>query len=69
MSCARLSSLAVFKIIARDHGHYKGPSGAFVTYCNISFFFFLKKCKKLLTFFSTKEFSVFGYKVVKHLTS
>ena len=31
-------SLAVFKVIARDQGHYKGPSGAFVTYCNISCF-------------------------------
>ena len=30
----------VFKITARDQGHYKGPLGAFVTYCNISFFFF-----------------------------
>ena len=29
-------SLAVFKVRARDQGHYKGPSGAFVTYCNIS---------------------------------
>ena len=29
-------SLAVFKGTARDQGHYKGPSGAFVTYCNIS---------------------------------
>ena len=29
-------SLAVFKVRARDLGHYKGPSGAFVTYCNIS---------------------------------
>ena len=29
-------SLAVFKVAARDQGHYKGPSGAFVTYCNIS---------------------------------
>ena len=41
-------SLAVFKVTARDQGHYKGPSGAFVTYCNISlffccFFFFKKK--------------------------
>ena len=26
-------SLAVFKVTARDQGHYKGPSGAFVTYC------------------------------------
>ena len=38
-------SLAVFKVTARDQGHYKGPSGAFITYCNIScfsfFFFFL----------------------------
>ena len=29
-------SLAVFKVTARDQGHYKGPSVAFVTYCNIS---------------------------------
>ena len=35
-------SLAVFKVTARDQGHYKGPSGAFVTYCNISCFLF--KC-------------------------
>ena len=28
-------SLAVFKVTARDQGHYKGPSGAFVAYCNI----------------------------------
>ena len=26
----------MFKITARDQGHYKGPSGTFVTYCNIS---------------------------------
>ena len=29
-------SLAVFKVTARDQGHYKGLSGVFVTYCNIS---------------------------------
>ena len=29
-------SLAEFKVTARDQGHYKGPSGAFVTNCNIS---------------------------------
>ena len=29
-------SLAVFKVTARDQGHYKGHSGAFDTYCNIS---------------------------------
>ena len=30
-------SLAVFKVTARDQlGHYQGPSGAFVTYYNIS---------------------------------
>ena len=29
----------MFKVTARDQGHYKGPSGAFVTYCNISCFF------------------------------
>ena len=29
-------SLAVFKVTARDQGHFKGPSGAFVTFCNIS---------------------------------
>ena len=39
MSCARLGCLAVFKVTARDQGHYKGPSGAFITYCNISCFF------------------------------
>ena len=27
----------MFKVTARDQGHYKGTSGAFVTYCNISF--------------------------------
>ena len=32
-------SLAVFKVTARDQGYYKGPSGAFVTYCNISCLF------------------------------
>ena len=34
-------SLAVFKVTARDQGHYKGPSGAFVTYCNISCLFYI----------------------------
>ena len=33
-------SLAVFKVTARDQGHYKGPSGAFVTYSYISCFRF-----------------------------
>ena len=28
----------MFKVTARDQGRYKGPSGAFVTYCNISCF-------------------------------
>ena len=35
-------------------------------------YFLLKKCEKLLQCFlnfSTKNFSVFGYKVVKHLMS
>ena len=33
-------------------------------------YFLLKKCEKAsLIFFSTKNFSVFGYKVVKHLLS
>ena len=34
----KTGSLAVFKfkVTARDQGHYKGPLGAFVTYCNIS---------------------------------
>ena len=42
----------------------------------ISQYFLLKKCEKLLQkstkaslIFSTKNISVFGYKVVKHLTS
>ena len=37
----KIVSLVVFKVTARDQGHYKGPSGAFVTYCNISCFFYL----------------------------
>ena len=45
----KTGSLAVFKVTARDQGHYKGPSGAFVTYYNIScfslsFFLFLADC-------------------------
>ena len=32
-------------------------------------YFLLKKCAKLLSFFLTKNFSIFGYKGVKHLTS
>ena len=35
-------SLAVFKVTARDQGHYKGPLGAFVTYCNISCLFYFR---------------------------
>ena len=34
----KTGSLAVFKVTARHQGHFKGPSGAFVTYCNISCF-------------------------------
>ena len=34
-------SLAVFKVTATDQGHYKGLSGAFVTYCNILVYFFV----------------------------
>ena len=33
----------MFKVTARDQGHYKGHSGAFVTYCNISCFQFKLK--------------------------
>ena len=40
-------SLAVFKVTARDQGHYKGPSGAFVTYCNISCFIFFSQKLRL----------------------
>ena len=40
-------SLAVFKVTARDQGHYKGPSGAFVTYCNISCFLRYLACHKV----------------------
>ena len=36
-------SLAVFKVTARDQGHYKGPSGAFITYC-IIYCFYLSFC-------------------------
>ena len=47
-------SLAVFKFTARDQGHYKGFSGAFVTYCNIScyfFFFFVLSKNTFLDFY------------------
>ena len=49
----------MFKVTARDQGHYKGPSGAFVTYCNITycniscffvFFFLVFKVLDLLEF-------------------
>ena len=40
-------SLAVFKVTARDQGHYKGHSGAFVTYCNISCCFFYAPPQKV----------------------
>ena len=40
-------SLAVFKVTARDQGHYKGPWGAFVTYCNISCLFLFLITRKL----------------------
>ena len=43
-------SLDVFKVTARDQGHYKGPLGAFITYCNISCF--------LLFFFRLDVFKV-----------
>ena len=32
-------SLAAFKVTARNQGQYKGPSGAYVTHCNISLIF------------------------------
>ena len=46
-------SLAVFKVTARDQGHYKGPSGAFVTYCNISCCFFFLNKYYLTNYFDT----------------
>ena len=35
----------------------------------IRLYLLFKKCEKLLAFFQQKKFSVFGYKVVKLLTS
>ena len=35
----KTGSSAVFKVTASDQGHYQGPSGALVTYCNISCLF------------------------------
>ena len=32
-------------------------------------FFLVKKCEKAFLIFSTKNFSLFGYKVIKHLTN
>ena len=56
-------SLAVFKVTARDQGHYKGPSGTFVTYCNIScfffsFFFFFKRNKKICPELISKHYYI-----------
>ena len=34
----------MFKVTAGDQGHYKGHSGAFVTYCNISCFILKMVC-------------------------
>ena len=70
--------------ISKCLNYSSGPSGSkqmtslvnvllkFQTYISqIRQYFLLKKCEKLLQslIFSTKNFSVFGYKVVKHLTS
>ena len=38
----------MFKVTARDQGHYKGPSGAFVTYCSISCFLVIPSGTNLL---------------------
>ena len=47
-------SLAVFKVTARDQGHYKGPSEAFVTYCNISCFILIFLKSKVQQMLYTK---------------
>ena len=44
----------MFKVTARNQGHYKGPSGAFVTYCNISCSLFFLFC--FLKFMSKGRF-------------
>ena len=55
----KTGSLAVFKVTARGQGHYKGPSGAFVTYCNISCFVFFK-CRGIVIVLSSA--SVWSFK-------
>ena len=49
----------MFNVTARDQGHYKGPSGAFVTYCNISCFLLVNvkmpTVVGILTFMSGKN--------------
>ena len=45
----------MFKVTARDQGHYKGPSGAFVKYCNISFFFFFLNNGKETSYYGDNE--------------
>ena len=42
--------LAVFKVTARDQGHYKGPLGAFVTY-TVTFLVFTMNPNLFLFFF------------------
>ena len=46
--------LAVFKVTARDQGHYKGPSGAFVTY-SVTFLVYFYLSKKIRLDFSCKS--------------
>ena len=55
-------SLAVFKVTARDQGHYKGPLGAFGTYCNSScfFFFFNFLKRKKIEFHEKCEKNIFN---------
>ena len=45
----------MFKVTARDQGHYKGPLGAFVKHCNISCCFFFLNNGKETSYYGDNE--------------
>ena len=64
----------MFKVTARDQGHYKGPSGAFVTYCNISCSFSLRLAHKIwhnnyLVFEMEHTSAIFAQRILEPLAS
>ena len=57
----------MFKVTARDQGHYKGHSGAFVTYCNISCFSIFRTIMAIVL--GVPNFRIFTVGVIKSVVS